>query len=1175
MDPPSGSKISGLKTSGTHTSGTMRRTRSCDGSSHVGDTPVEAVFRVWTRETDTHTGHPDQERKVFNGEVYWEWYHDETVLLPLRLARTWMDSDIDELIEELQKLCDVGAHELANQLTHTRSKDTVLELVSTHPEYQYVGKITDVRDTRAFNGSQKIIDKWCTHEVFENFQGSLEKQYKPLTCEISNACAVNAIMNAVSPQWNAFYKKEKSKLTPDRICAIAGKKADEGWVWEDVCKVLEELGQFGDLYGNAGACLESFEPTKENRHVRGKLIVVYRDGHYQWVPEADLKRSITQCDRSDPGLRASSKYPKVPEDRVFGMCHSVDESAEKALAAEAKSVTYLWKNDLSTVLHTLLSFKNPVVPKISLTNIRTLRSITYPLGQRTVTLRTFDVPKNLTLTSDEALQMWHKEHELKRIILDKSERAGLMSRYHPEVYERLVLPNLRCHPPSGLLREYPKGATVVGLDQKLCFTHKLYSANCFPVFSPFDTFRKMEPAEPIQPYNLYFTGFETRYGLALCGETPTQVCVPHRLIATNPLRYAIKNFLNDESIHEGVRKSVCNKVIGHMGKARNTNLQTEYFKNEMEAARRCEEIRQLCPPEMTFEGARMFTWQGLWVVQRFAVENLSEGFLAIHKLIYDMVHVDMFTKRKELEAMGINPVAVKVDCFFVSPEDASKLDWASTYKTNVDNLGLWKRENPDKLKLTKPVKVRERILRWAEPRPVTKKHAVSDEWNSKEINALLGTGGDWILTSRYPGSGKTYSAIKYAKDSGKTFVVATYSNSQAKKLRKKYGKDVAFTLYKIAGARVTDDVESKGLGGFDIVIVDELLMHGSIGFRILKAYKERNHSTQFIATGDPRQNKPIEQNWNGHPAWYHEAVASMFPNELPLRVMKRYKDDEIQVILDLERKIWEESAPFQSLGHLVTDWKARWTPDTMCVAYTNDTRNFVNNAVHFEILGHTERFVPGIKYVARLLMPVKDSDLDIHPQEELVLKGFDNEYITLLDDDSELRVPRFTSKNVDRLSATFWALPYVYTGHSVQGDTRDGPVMIFDTKCACVDANWMWVAVTRSTIPSQNIIVDHEPERMYRKQIENKIDSHKTQDLRAGRDLGPRSEWLDANYVKELSKKQGHCCFICGNIMNFVNLKGHPEDWSLDRIDNSLSLLKGNCKLSHVRCNTSRHDIYV
>ena len=92
------------------------------------------------------------------------------------------------------------------------------------------------------------------------------------------------------------------------------------------------------------------------------------------------------------------------------------------------------------------------------------------------------------------------------------------------------------------------------------------------------------------------------------------------------------------------------------------------------------------------------------------------------------------------------------------------------------------------------------------------------------------------------------------------------------------------------------------------------------------------------------------------------------------------------------------------------------------------------------------------------------------------------------------------------------------------------------------------------------------------KDIQRKLDNYNYSDDRK------KKRQVDSRYkprdVKEMSKKQGHLCGRCFDVMNFVCKSIHGKidmnDWSLDRLDESRGHEKGNCFLSHVGCNVGK-----
>ena len=104
------------------------------------------------------------------------------------------------------------------------------------------------------------------------------------------------------------------------------------------------------------------------------------------------------------------------------------------------------------------------------------------------------------------------------------------------------------------------------------------------------------------------------------------------------------------------------------------------------------------------------------------------------------------------------------------------------------------------------------------------------------------------------------------------------------------------------------------------------------------------------------------------------------------------------------------------------------------------------------------------------------------------------------------------------------------------------------------------------------VVEDAPRERMCEAEIERKLAGYRKQDLKAGRSWKKREE-LSARDVLHMSTEQRHVCFLCGEVMNLRNRNKDPCNWSVDRLDNSLPHIKGNCKLSHISCNVGKCDV--
>ena len=111
------------------------------------------------------------------------------------------------------------------------------------------------------------------------------------------------------------------------------------------------------------------------------------------------------------------------------------------------------------------------------------------------------------------------------------------------------------------------------------------------------------------------------------------------------------------------------------------------------------------------------------------------------------------------------------------------------------------------------------------------------------------------------------------------------------------------------------------------------------------------------------------------------------------------------------------------------------------------------------------------------------------------------------------------------------------------------------------DARWLWTALTRA-VSLENVVlmkgVDCWDKKKIVADINRRIDGYKEQDLNKGRDCN-----LDVNYVYDMLKNAKLRCYECHSSIT--------ETWSIDRKDNKLGHVKGNCRIMCLSCNKAKH----
>jgi hypothetical protein len=313
----------------------------------------------------------------------------------------------------------------------------------------------------------------------------------------------------------------------------------------------------------------------------------------------------------------------------------------------------------------------------------------------------------------------------------------------------------------------------------------------------------------------------------------------------------------------------------------------------------------------------------IYLVQQNADVPLVDGFLPIQHMIYDMCRIKIALMCRKVEACGVPVIAVKTDCVMIKKSDYAKLNRAYPEKKDIDPkdmnmLGRFKRE-----KATAP----QLLYKYSSSRlpnnlkpanlPVANGMRLKDEYclsqknfdDYHESNQMIDTMGDRVfLKAKYPGSGKTFNSMAYAKycmNKGLKVVVCCPQNSQAIELSNDYSMYgiQAITFATATGCRVDDGELIKSVKKEeypDVLIIDEFCQLNVSELSVLQRYMK--NVKKVVANGDTNQLAPIQQNFNtliSAKEYYSPIHTQLFPNQLRLNVPKRYDDTTKEMVIQL------------------------------------------------------------------------------------------------------------------------------------------------------------------------------------------------------------------------------------------------------------------------------------
>lgn len=89
--------------------------------------------------------------------------------------------------------------------------------------------------------------------------------------------------------------------------------------------------------------------------------------------------------------------------------------------------------------------------------------------------------------------------------------------------------------------------------------------------------------------------------------------------------------------------------------------------------------------------------------------------------------------------------------------------------------------------------------------------------------------------------------------------------------------------------------------------------------------------------------------------------------------------------------------------------------------------------------------------------------------------------------------------------------------------------------------------------------------------IRKKVKTCRVADVKAERSY-KKSDYIDISWVKEALRKADYKCKLCQVKLKLVDwnwLDG--EQFSIDRIKNSIAHVKSNCQITCLKCNKEKH----
>ncbi len=133
----------------------------------------------------------------------------------------------------------------------------------------------------------------------------------------------------------------------------------------------------------------------------------------------------------------------------------------------------------------------------------------------------------------------------------------------------------------------------------------------------------------------------------------------------------------------------------------------------------------------------------------------------------------------------------------------------------------------------------------------------------------------------------------------------------------------------------------------------------------------------------------------------------------------------------------------------------------------------------------------------------------------------------------------------------------------MQGLTTDEKVVVCDMNLSYIDVRWVYTAFSRVTEIKNLVFCFDSASKMTRKFLQSKIKRYKIQDTYAGRAIP--DNFIDVDWIEKRLKDYHYKCIYC-------TVWVHEDNVSINRKDNTLSHVKGNCEITCTRCNRGLSD---
>lgn len=742
------------------------------------------------------------------------------------------------------------------------------------------------------------------------------------------------------------------------------------------------------------------------------------------------------------------------------------------------------------------------------------------------------------------------------------------------------------------------------IDVSKAYTFNICEMKYLPVFNTEDDFIPYDEHE-LDDYNFYIvkvsfnnshskgdliyfnkkiervTGFTLRRYTGALTYKILSYARPSKLVENNIKSIVEKVYLSNLCIKD--KKFIVNKVIGLLGKNKNTRETTQIFTNYNEAYNSSKDVIELTIKDFKF-----------YLASQKQQETLKNGFIPIRDFVYDIqryVMFNLYNVFKHCELVGMNTDGLYSR---IRPDISPSTEFFGIGSVKVEdekkfcpqNLLLWYDNSEDikfnGMKYEHSLKQQDILNMTLKNEKFWKTDRQAYENEFKDIMNKYGK----IFINGQAGTGKSSLAKSY--DSKVLCVCPT--NSLAGNFKDQGYK--AITYYNLLGLIFREDGDSQktpfDVSEYKTIFLDEYYMLNVKTKTRIAEFMEKNKDKKYIVAGDPNQLSPIDDeldNIENKDKYYQQIKDKYFPFQITLLINKRLKnEDQKERLLNLENELKKDvnvNDVFKKFFKPINNIKQ--CENMYNIAYRNDVCTYVDRAIHPIISQNIKKYstieeikyYEGLELICRKQLKIKKSRIvqSIDNENEVINhKLFVNNVYTISKiNEKEKTMELF--EPLDKLYYTieyyhlkYFKLPYSGTCHRAQGLTIKQKTCIFDMDFIFSDIKWLYTAFTRGDDLDEIYYYTGEIDVSnikYERKIKSCVESYKWQDKKANREYN-ENDYIDMKWIKsKLSDLKGICKYCKRDICN--------EEFSVNRIDNRLPHHKNNCEVCCVNCNKRLH----